>query len=173
MSLYLLAIFQKLILSISLKGVVLHTQTHTTHTLSLSCSLICHMLNLILKVLSNATLPLRVPIYPMLTCQCLCSQSFLNRGTHLLKALISSPRSLSHIDLPKPQTAFSLWAASLQIPGGVTGGWRERKGWILGMDWDWEKDAYIRHDKDFTFAWNHVIRLAQGEEAEGGGAERN
>lgn len=68
---------------------------------------------------------------------------------------------------PAQATNYHLLLSNLatNIRWGKTGAWREGKRWILGMDWDWVKDAYIRHDKDFTSAWNHVITLAQGEES--------
>lgn len=57
---------------------------------------------------ANAPRPPFAATHPPLPHPCSFSQSVLNKGTHLLKALIFSPRSLSRINLPKPQSTFSL-----------------------------------------------------------------
>lgn len=56
--------------SVSLKGVAFHrhTCTHSISPLSPSLSFIRQMLNLILKILPNAKLPFRAPIYHYDTC---------------------------------------------------------------------------------------------------------
>lgn len=62
MSFYLLAIFQKLVLSVAPRGVVFsRSQTHTRPD-ARRPFFICRKSNLILKVLSNAALPFKVPV---------------------------------------------------------------------------------------------------------------
>lgn len=173
---YLLAIFQKLILSFSCKRVIVDT-----HTLPLL--LIFHVVILILKPPSDGTLPFRVPIFLMHTCQRPslpsrpCAQSLLNKRTPQLKASISFLSSLSHIDPPAPQSTFSLWATSPANVGWGSGGVMEDRGRDTGDGWALSERCIHQTRAGFHFCVKSCYQTGAGyagweKGAEGGGAEK-
>lgn len=130
--------------SIALRGAV---------SLLLPHSLACQMLNLILNVLPNATLPFRAPIY---------LQDTRVPASDTSPTCVLLPVSLKYEDTPArgidffstfdppvPQIPFfPLSSLPTNVRCRVVVGERgHRWGWV-----NWGLSAHIRHEEDFTFA---------------------